>query len=230
MKPKAARANALIATVLMLLAVAAAYAMTPRQLMATQRAALDLGTMIPEAFDGWRTDTQAPALVNPEQDEALQRIYTQIVSRTYINRAGSRIMLSVTYGPDQRADRAVHYPEVCYPAQGFQVQSNRVSSIPLPGLELPVRLLETNYNNARREPVTYWTTIGDHSSVGGSRKRLIELQYGLKGMVPDGILFRVSSIGSESAAEFAQQAAFIQDLMKAVRPDNRLVLTGKTAH
>lgn len=220
--------NASVAAILIVCSVLAAQAMTPRHFLSNQRQALNLEKMLPTEFGAWRLDQQAPGLVNPELNEALSRIYTQMVSRTYVNDKGERVMLAVTYGPDQRADRAVHYPEVCYPAQGFRITSNQVGAIDIGNHTLGVRRLETNYNNSRREPVTYWTTIGDHTSIGGFSKRLLELRYGLSGIVPDGILFRVSSIGKESSEEFELQTRFTKELLVAVRPDDRGFLTGQT--
>jgi EpsI family protein len=220
--------NASVAAILIVCSVLAAQAMTPRHFLSNQRQALNLEKMLPSEFGAWKLDQQAPGLVNPELNEALSRIYTQMVSRTYVNDKGERVMLAVTYGPDQRADKAVHHPEICYPAQGFRITSNNVGTIHFENVSLGVRRLETNYNNARREPVTYWTTIGDHLTIGGFEKRLLELRYGLRGIVPDGILFRVSSIGKDSPEEFDLQTRFTKELLLAVRPDDRRFFTGQS--
>jgi EpsI family protein len=229
MKLSSSVLNASVAAILIVCAALAAHAMTPRQYLSNQRAALNLDRVLPTEFGTWRLDQQAPGLVNPELNEALSRIYTQMVSRTYVNDKGERVMLAVTYGPDQRADRAVHYPEICYPAQGFRIASNHAGSIDIGENRVSVRRLETNYNNTRMEPVTYWTTIGDYTSVGGFRKRLLELRYGLSGIVPDGILFRVSSIGADSSKEFDRQNRFTKELLLTVRSEDRTLLTGKPA-
>ena len=39
---------------------------------------------------------------------------------------GRQIMLSIAYGEDQRDGMKLHYPEVCYPAQGFQSRSFQI--------------------------------------------------------------------------------------------------------
>lgn len=220
--------NSVAALAVMTVAVVSVSFLTPGEYLAEVRKPIALAENIPKSFADWRVDLQAPALVNPELDDALSRIYTQSISRTYINSTGERVMLAVSYGPDQRADRAVHYPEVCYPAQGFKVLSNRVGYFEVGKEYIRVRRLETNYNNVRREAVTYWTTIGDFSSVGGFRKRLVELHYGLSGTIPDGLIFRVSSIGAESQREFELQERFLTDLMSFVKPADRVALMGKS--
>ena len=41
-------------------------------------------------------------------------------------------MLSLAYGDDQRADLTAHKPEVCYPAQGFQLHANKEDGLQTP--------------------------------------------------------------------------------------------------
>ena len=139
-------------------------------------------------------------------------------------------MLSIAYGDDQRATMAVHYPEVCYPAQGFQVKSNRQGTLDTVYGRLPVRRLETSLSHQRAEPVTYWVTIGDRISLGGWDRRLVELEYGLQRIVPDGLLFRVSSINRDSAQAFGDQARFLADLMASLPPESRTLIAGAAAH
>jgi EpsI family protein len=159
----------------------------------------------------------------------MQRIYTQTLSRAYVNSRGTVVMLSIAYGDDQRASLAVHYPEVCYPAQGFQVRSNRLDTINTQHGALPVRRLETELSRQRYEPVTYWITIGDRISLGGFERRMIELEYGLQRIIPDGLLFRVSSINRDSAQAFRDQDAFTRDLLATLPAISREWLAGDPA-
>lgn len=214
----------------MALAAGGAAALTPRRKLATLLARPLLDSAVPRRFGAWQVDPAAgAALVNPRQQDVLRRIYQQALARTYLSSAGERVMLSLTYGEDQRSDMAVHYPEVCYPAQGFAVRSNRAGELSLPQGRLAVRRLETALGTQRPEPVTYWTTIGEYHSMGSVERRLIELRYGLHGLIPDGYLVRVSSIGPDSAGEFARQDRFIRALLEALEPPSRLALTGQPA-
>ncbi|MBX3606139.1 MAG: EpsI family protein [Piscinibacter sp.] len=212
----------------MALAAGSAVALTPRRKLATLLQRPELRSAVPEAFPGWRLDPAAgTALVNPQQEATLARVYQQVLARTYLSDAGERVMLSLTYGEDQRSDMALHYPEVCYPAQGFALRSNRLGALRLPEGLLPVRRLETALGPQRPEPVTYWTTVGEYHSLGALDRRLIELRYGLEGLIPDGYLFRVSSIGLDSAGEFARQDRFVQALLAGLAPAPREALTGR---
>lgn len=207
-----------------------AIALTPTQKVATHTTAIDLDASVPASFGNWHLDAKQPVqLVNPVQNEVISRIYSQTLTRTYINSDGYRIMLSLAYGDDQRSGKAmaVHFPEVCYPAQGFSVTSNVLSSIATPYKEILVRRLETMLGESRHEPVTYWITLGDDITLGGFERRIAELRYGLRGEIPDGLLFRVSSIDADSARAFEVQAEFVRDLLGAIPDTQRVRLAGK---
>jgi EpsI family protein len=224
---RVARRNAVLALFIMIVAAVLAWLITPRHRLVDVRGKVNLEKAIPAQFGDWKIDTSAAgAVVNPQQKETLDRIYNQQLLRTYFNSRGERVMLSIAYGEDQRDGMLLHYPEVCYPAQGFQVDSNKTGELILSAGRIPVRRLETQMRNQRFEPVTYWTIIGERASLGGLDKKLAEMHYSLQGQIPDGLLFRVSSINRDSAAGFALQIAFLQDLVPALSPRDRQLLTG----
>ncbi|MDP3135236.1 MAG: EpsI family protein, partial [Burkholderiaceae bacterium] len=182
---------------------------------------------IPQRFGDWQIDARSGGgVVNPQQTELLNQLYSQIVTRTYVNSEGYRIMLSIAYGEDQRDGNQLHYPEVCYPAQGFQVVTNRKAILNTPLGDIPIKRLETHLSQQRYEPITYWTTVGNQALTGGTSKKLAEMKYGLRGEIPDGLLFRISSIDRESAAAFAKQEQFVEQMLPALTPDVRARLAG----
>jgi EpsI family protein len=134
--------------------------------------------------------------------------------------------VAVAYGEDQRRQSALHYPEVCYPAQGFAVESKSTALLDLPNGRLPVKRLVTALNKQRYEPLTYWVVVGEHHVEGAIGKKLALMRYGVKGQIADGFIFRVSSIGRDSAQEFEVQQRFIADLMGALQPADRSRLSG----
>lgn len=155
----------------------------------------------------------------------IDRIYNQTLARTYRNDAGYRIMVSIAYGGDQSDAMQLHKPEVCYPAQGFELLRKSRSEIVLGGGNLPITTIDTRLGE-RREPVTYWTTIGDTIVQGGIEKKLTELRYGLSGSVPDGLLFRVSSIDADTTRAYQMHKVFVTELLDAVPPEQRKRLAG----
>lgn len=219
--------NATIATLIMALAAALAWLLTPTHRLADENP-IRLESMIPTAFGEWQVDPNAfGGVVNPQQTELINRLYSQTLSRTYVNtRTGERVMLSIAYGEDQRDGMQMHYPEVCYPAQGFEVRSNTVGELSVGSDPIPVRRLETVLNNSRFEPVTYWTMLGDTPQLGGVKKKIAEMRYGLTGQIVDGLLFRVSSIDRDSAAAFDNHAAFVVDMLASLPASDRHRLSG----
>lgn len=218
---------AVVAAVLMVSAAWLATVMTPTRKIVDTLPKLNLEASIPEQFGEWTLDKRAVGgVVNPQQTELLKKLYSQILSRTYQNAQGYRIMLSIAYGEDQRDGNQLHYPEVCYPAQGFQVTSNRNGFLSTALGKVQVKRLETNLTQNRYEPVTYWTTIGSKALTGGTEKKLVEMKYGLRGEVADGLLFRVSSIDRNSEAAFAAQQRFVDQLLAAIPADVRVRIAG----
>ncbi|MEO7106194.1 MAG: exosortase C-terminal domain/associated protein EpsI, partial [Rhodoferax sp.] len=145
----------------------------------------------------------------------LNSIYNQTLTRTYINSEGDRIMLSVAYGGDQSDATRAHLPEVCYPAQGFQITSNTQSKIVLADRTVNTRLLMSKMG-PRNEPITYWLVVGNHVTVSRTDQKLSQFGLGLRGLIPDGMLVRVSSIDEDMVHGHQVQAKFLTQLAQVM--------------
>jgi EpsI family protein len=197
---------------------------SPRQFEATS--AFDLQTIVPKEFGVWSHEpTAGLALIDPQAKQLLDKIYSQILSRVYKNTSGYRVMLSIAYGSDQRGALQAHKPEVCYPAQGFSMTSANDGSIQTPLGVLPVRQLRMALG-ARKEPITYWFTVGEQTVVTAFDRRLATLKSVMTGRIPDGLLFRVSSIDSDSDSAFRKQGDFVVQLLSALPAQARVRLSG----
>lgn len=211
---------------LMLAASGLALALRPTQKIAEQSAAIDLELIVPRSFGAWREEPQKSVqIVDPQQQEMIDKIYTQTLSRTYINNQGYRIMLAIAYGDDQRDAMQTHYPEVCYPAQGFQLKDKQSGTLTTADGAIPVTRLLANLG-PRHEPVTYWTTIGDRVVRSGIQKKIAEMSYGLNGQIPDGMLIRVSSIDTDATNAYEVQTQFADQMLGALTPQYRTKLNG----
>jgi EpsI family protein len=185
--------------------------------------------MIPKSFGDWR-EKHFEHVVNPQQRELLDKLYSDTLSRTYVNSSGYMIMLSVAHGRDQRGDLAAHMPEICYPANGFTLHRTEPGQIPTPFGEISVRRLLAS-RGGREEPVTYWFTFGGEpialdQAAQRLRRRLVELRYAFTGRVPDGLLFRVSSIDKDQAQANQLHDQFVNDLFRTLSPLERRRLSG----
>ena len=191
---------------------------------------LNLEERLPHAFGAWRLDSvQTVSVVNPQQAEVLETIYSQTVSKTYVNTSGQRIMLSIAYGEDQSRSNQLHKPETCYEAQGFSVRgSTPILAATRFGQISATRLIAVQ--NARHEPITYWMRVGDVVVRGGLAQAIERARAGLlRHEIPDGLLFRVSTITSDPRAAYELHEAFIRDLLDAVDPEMRWALIGRLA-
>ena len=212
--------------ILMLAASGFALALRPTYKIADQGSSTDLETMIPRTFGDWREEQQnAVQVVDPQQKELINKIYTQTLSRTYVNSDGYRIMLALAYGKDQRDAMQVHYPEVCYPAQGFALQEKQKGTLATERGAIPVTRILTNLGQ-RIEPVTYWTTVGDRVVQTGLQKKMAEMSYGLSGKIADGVLIRVSSIDVDEDNAYEIQNQFANQMLSALTPEHRQRLNG----
>lgn len=204
-----------------------AVAFTPRTRMADRLPRLDLARALPMAFGDWSVDTQSPQrLVDPGQAAVLDKIYSQLLNRSYVDRQGHRMMVSIAYGEDQRDEMALHYPEVCYPAQGFAITAQVDAELRIAGRAMAARQLVAEQGGLRTEPLTYWTVVGHEVIRGKTARKLAQIRYGLQGRIPDGLLFRVSSIGWDAPVQFRAQEAFVQALLAAMAPADRVRFTG----
>jgi EpsI family protein len=228
MPDKILNRRAAIAAVLMAAVAAGGQAMVPTKKLSVLRGPFVLADLVPRTFGDWKTDSHpATGIINPQTEEMLNRIYSQLLDRVYVDSLGHRIMMSVAYGDDQSDESMqMHYPEVCYPAQGFQLKTNVRGEVAVPGGRLGVKRLETQFGGTRFEPVTYWTIVGDQQSVSTWQRKVSEIRHGLKGEIIDGLLFRVSSIDRDSTAAFELQDRFISELVGAMSAPARRQLVG----
>ena len=221
------RVRAAMVVVLMALSFAGAAAWRPTVHLADQRPKVNLEAMVPKAFGDWVVDDRMPVqLVSPDTAALLNKLYNQTLSRTYVNPQGQRIMLSVAYGGDQSDGTRAHRPEVCYPAQGFELLASNTETLHGDAEGMRVRRLVAK-QGGRIEPITYWMVIGERVTVTGTETKLAQLSYSLRGQVPDGILIRVSSIDPDTANAFAVQQRFIAAMARAVPPSSQPMVTGR---
>ena len=185
---------------------------------------IHLEKVVPDEFGVWCEVKVAGLVVNPQVPDVLLKIYDEVLDRTYVNRDGDRIMISMAYGSDQRGERQAHRPEICYPAQGFKVEKLSDGTLATSFGDISVRRFTTS--GTRHEPVTYWLTMAGHVVSNDFDKRMVQLDLLRTGQIPDGLLFRVSSVDPDAAHAFKVQQQFAADMIAAVPSDVRRRLSG----
>lgn len=212
----------------MLLAAGLAVAMKPAPLDPDKVAEVKLESLFPAQIGDWvQEDDVVELLVTPELQRVIEETYSQTLSRTYVNPEGRRVMLSVAYGGTHGEGMQTHRPEVCYPAQGFQVVSEispAMLDTPLGGLTVKRLAAE---QGPRHEPITYWVVVGKEQTQFGLGMRFAQLRYTLTGVIPDGMLVRLSTIGRDDELAYDDHADFIRALATTVSPEARERIFGQ---
>ena len=148
-------------------------------------------------------------------------IYNQEASRGFVDSDGHVVMLMVAYGESQ-SDRLQLAPSrgllhrAGLPRLANQRDEARL--FPLGPAAQPDALVAQR--EERVEPISYWMRIGYDNANGNLARQALKLGYGLRGWVPDGVLFRVSTIGVPAELSFKIQDKFIHDLLNAVDPSD----------
>jgi EpsI family protein len=204
----------------------AAYAMVPRRRLSLL-GDRSLDQIIPRTVADW-TSTDTSDLVSPTEPGSLaSQLYGQTLGRVYHQESsGAEVALMMAYGAVQSDDLMVHRPEKCYPAFGFALSDNQVTTIPLPGgASVPARCFAAKAAG-RSESVLYWVRLGEYLPTDKKAQQLDRLRTALSGYVGDGILARFSVGGPDTALGVARAKALAIALIRAVRPADRLALIG----
>lgn len=188
--------------------------------------------IVPTEFGDWVEVTEANSntIVNPEVQEAVNDLYTQVVSRVYQHKpTGRRIILSLAYGDNQTFSKQLHRPESCYSSQGFKINKLFEEKLNVAGKVVSVNRMDANIG-PRVEQVTYWIRIGDRV-IGGppTALNIARLEMGLKGYVTDGLLFRVSELTQDDKLSNPFQDQFIYDFLHALSPNQQAMMIGPSS-
>lgn len=218
----------LLAAALMVGGLAASEWLKPRRVVADELAPIVMKDLLPQRFGDWRVDQSGPPVIyDPTVEAKLSELYSGTLNVTYVNSKRQAIMLALAYGKNQNSwSTAAHRPEFCYSAQGFEVQARGQGRLALQGHEIDVIRLMSR-RGQQIEPITYWVTLHDSAALPGVSRKLQQLRYGLQGMIVDGFLFRISSLGNDEAEQFKLQEGFARDLEAALSPEQRVRLFGK---
>lgn len=216
----------LVLIALMLISAGLGARLRPTINMADELPPINLGAMVPTTFGEWKEQVNiTEQIINPQQKQMLDKLYSETLSRTYVDRAGYSIMLTIAYGKNQSDTLAMHKPEVCYPAQGFTLLSKQPLGLDIQGSPIAITRLTTSLGQ-RFEPITYWTVVGDRIITGTTSKKLAEINYALHNRIPDGMLVRLSSIDKVTDNAFAIQAQFANQLAQAIPVEHRRRFVG----
>lgn len=186
---------------------------------------VDLDALVPTRFGSWKIDGLPAAFVRPGTDLP-EWGYQKLVERTYIDRDGRRVMLSMAYGADQSAGLELHLPEICYRYAGFTVSGRRIGELGLSDRRLAVTQLVAELPQ-RPEAVTYWIVLGGEAIADHNTFRLRRLANAVRRTSADGLLVRVSSLDLNAERAYALQTAFVSDMVQAMSATDKDFIVGR---
>lgn len=228
--------SSLAVFLLMLLAAAAAWVLTPRAPPEPSGAdpLPQLEVAVPAVIGEWQLvpslQEQVDLAVDGDGERLISQPYDQTLLRTYQNARGEQILLAVAYTRQQSQEVKVHRPEVCYTAVGFEVLSlapTRLMNVAAAGSP-PVdgmRMVARSVHHA--EAVSYWIRMGSIYSQNAVDTRLHLLAEGLQGRLRDGALVRASRViadPAEAPAAYPQIEGFLAEFAAALTPEARALL------
>ena len=184
----------------------------------------ELEKVLPTKIGRW-SFVSTSGLVIPPEDQLARALYSQLLTRVYADPSGAAVMLLIAQSPTQSGILQIHRPEFCYTAGGYQLSPSSPHMIELPGRALPALSISAT-RESRTEQIVYWTRIGNHLPMSWTQQRLAVATDNLRGLVPDAVMVRVSSYGSDKAATLIQVDDFIRTLMSSVSPQLQRVLIG----
>ena len=155
-----------------------------------------LEALMPGRVGTW-TFASASGVVLPPPDAISDRLYDNLVARTYTAPDKPPVMLIVAYSNAQDGLLEVHRPEFCYTAGGFELS-------PTVKLGIVDSFGERHKANAfvatardRTEQVLYWTRIGQSFPQSWAQQRIAVVRSNLHRITPDGLLARLSLLDDD---------------------------------
>jgi EpsI family protein len=181
--------------------------------------------LIPERVGSW-SNVGSGGLVLPSQVEKI-RFYDQELERVYVSDDEPPMMLVMAYcARPQQGLLQLHDPRVCYPGAGFSITPGMSLAVNLDGPIAVEAQSFTATRPGRTEQVIYWTRVGEDIKSPEDDQHLTIIRSVVKGDVPDGLLFRVSSLG-EGPGLMRQIQRFAAELVKAVPQPGRELILGR---
>jgi EpsI family protein len=182
--------------------------------------------LFPLKVGDWQFTTPN-GLVLPPADQMRDHLYNAILTRNYVSPTQLPVMFLVAYNGKQDGMLQVHRPEVCYPAAGYELLSERMISLDAgDGLVVPGHYISAR-SNSRHEQLIYWTRIGNDFPVRWWAQHWAVAKENLKGRVPDGVLVRFSTIAPDDNTAILTLQRFIPQMFAALPPAGRRLIFGE---
>lgn len=183
-----------------------------------------LERLVPTRIGDW-TFRDSSGLVLPPPDALSDALYSGIVTRTYVAPDRMPMMLLIAYSNVQDGMLQVHRPEVCYPAGGYRLSRTVAQEMPNGiGGNIAVNTFSAD-GVSRTEQVLYWTRVGSAFPTSWLAQRMAVLRANISGVVPDGVLVRISTLAPDMSSAHGELTTFVEQMIRAApTPARRLLV------
>jgi EpsI family protein len=183
-----------------------------------------LEAAIPTRVGAWGP-AHPDAFVLPLEDEEIQGVYGNILTRGYQHPDGTGVMLMIAYAGNQTGTIVVHRPEACYPANGFELSNRAQLELVDKASKLAVpTICYTASSYDRTEQLLYWTRVGTYFPVDWVSEKVALVRSNFSGWLPDGVLVRASIISDDVAGSRVALLDFVRTLSENVTALGRSIL------
>ncbi len=186
--------------------------------------ATKIDPLMPSTIAGW-TFTTREGVVQTQETTPIEG-YDQLITRVYTGTGLPTIMLLIAYGSTQGGSLQLHRPETCYPGEGFSIRNTANADLRLDGADKIAAQTFTAVRDERVEHLLYWTRISEYFPRTTSEEYLGIIRRVVNGIVPDGVLVRLSTIGTDAPTGMAALDRFASGLIWRSPDALRRVLIG----
>jgi EpsI family protein len=132
-------------------------------------------------------------------------------------------MLLIAQSGSQTGVLQIHRPETCYTASGYRISAVTPQPIQLGSTVVPANSMDASVEGIT-EHVIYWTRVGDKMPASWKQQRLAVAEQNVRGVIPDAILVRVSTVREDAEGARAALQSFVRALIASVPASRRSVL------
>lgn len=181
-----------------------------------------LEQIVPKTIGPWKF-VAASGLVIPPEDQMSRLLYSQLLTRVYSDGENPPLMLLMAQSGSQTGVLQVHRPETCYTAGGYAITQLQPHSIPLGARAIPTIAMDANAGGPT-EHILYWTRVGNRIPASWTEQKIAVAEQNLRGIIPDAILVRVSTVSDDSKGARSMLDTFVRALIGSIAPEHRSVL------